>query len=451
MTPDTNRMPLPGPVAWLTGTYVTVSQTFIRREVMALREQGLDVRTFSIRRGGREQLVGPELESEAARTFHVLEAASRLKVALRAHWGVLRRAPGTWARMLGAALRTSVPGLKGRVYGLIYFHEAVVLAAELRRQGVVHLHNHFAMASCTVARLAAPLAGIPWSFTAHGPDEFLEPSRWRLDDKAQEASFVVCISHFACSQMMLHSPRSTWDKFHIVHCGIEPERYRRPRRPVPDQLVFVGRLVAVKGVPVLLRALALARREKPTLTLALVGDGADRAALEAEVRALGLGDAVTFLGYRNQEQVAEVLAASVALVLPSFAEGLPVVLMEAMATGLPVVSTGITGVPELVEDGVSGRLVPPSDEEALARALLAATEEGAAARMGAAGQAKVTEDFDLRTEAARLAKLVAWACTGGPRPSRRPDAGKPVMGPQAASDPAIAGLPHQGAFERAAP
>lgn len=418
--PDPCRMPKHGPLAWLTGTYVLVSQTFIRREVMALREGGWDVRTFSIRRGGQEQLVGPDLESEAAGTFYVLEAASRPAVALRAHWEALRRTPGRWARMLGAALRTSSPGIVGRAYGFIYFHEAVVLAAELRRQGVVHLHNHFAAGSCTVARLAAPLAGITWSFTVHGPDDLLEPIRWRFDDKVREADFVACISSFACSQVMLHTPRSTWDKLHIVHCGIEPERYRRPRRPVPDRLVFVGRLVAAKGVPVLLQALALARRAKPSLTIVLVGDGPDRAVLEAEARALGLGDAVSFLGYRNQEEVAELLAESTALVLPSFAEGVPVVLMEAMAAGLPVVTTRIAGIAELVEDGVSGRLVPPSDEEALARALLDVTG-GDVVRMGEAGRAEVTEHFNLRTEAARLSRLLTWALTGGPRPARRPE------------------------------
>lgn len=432
MRTDPGRTPVPGPVAWLTGTYVLVSQTFIRREVQALREMGWDVRTFSIRRGGREQLVGPELESEAARTFHVLEAAARPGIALRAHWEALRRRPGIWARMLGAALRTSSPGLVGRAYGFIYFHEAVVLAAELRRQRVVHLHNHFAAGSCTVARLAAPLAGITWSFTVHGPDDLLEPFRWRLDDKAQEADFVACISSFACSQVMLHSPRPAWDKLHIVHCGVEPERYRRPRTPVRDRLLFVGRLVAAKGVPVLLRALVLARQARPSLTLTLVGDGPDRVAIEAEARALGLGDAVAFLGYRNQEQVADLLAESSALVLPSFAEGVPVVLMEAMAAGLPVVSTRIAGIAELVEDGVSGRLVPPSDEEALARALLDVTASGAE-RMGEAGRAQVREQFDLRIEAARLASLVAWARTGGPRPARRPEVQDPAEEPDAAA------------------
>lgn len=414
-----------GPVAWLTGEYIRVSHTFILREVAALRALGADLHTFSIRRTGAADLVGPEQREEAARTFHVLEAAKRPLVALAAHAAALRQRPGTWARMLGAAWRTSPPGLRGRLFNLIYFHEAVVLAAELRRRGVVHLHNHFAMASCTVARLTAPLAGVTWSFTLHGPDDLAEPRRWRLDDKVAEATFVVCISDYARSQIMLNSDSRHWGKLHIVHCGIEPGRYAGAAgTPGAGRLLFVGRLAAQKGVPVLLEALARARREEPGLSLALVGDGPGRAALEAQARALGLGGAVSFLGYRSQSEVAVHLAEASALVLPSFAEGVPVVLMEAMAAGLPVVATQIAGIPELVENGVSGLLVPPGDEEALARAMLAvARSPEGGSRMGAAGRARVAAEFDIREEAARFAGLLTWARSGGPRPGRRPPAG----------------------------
>lgn len=411
----------PGPVAWLTGEYIRVSHTFIQREVAALRELGFDARTFSIRRTGPENLVGPEQKDEAARTFYVLEAASHPMTALRAHAAALRRDPATWLRTLRAAWRTAPTGLKGLMYNLIYFHEAVVLARELRRQGVVHLHNHFAMASCTVARLAAPLAGITWSFTLHGPDDLAEPRRWRLDDKVAQADFVVCISSYARSQVMLQTDQAHWPKLHVVHCGVEPRRYDRPRTRETDRLLFIGRLAAQKGVPVLIAALARAREVRPSLTLRLVGDGPDRVMLETQVDALGLGNVVTFLGYRSQEEVAEILSEASALVLPSFAEGVPVVLMEAMASDIPVVTTRIAGIPELVEDSVSGRLVAPGEEEALAQAILDVTGDAdAAARMGAAGRARVTSDFNLRTEARGLARLVTWARSGGPRPPRRP-------------------------------
>ena len=410
-----------GPMAWLTGEYIRVSHTFIQREVAALRDMGFDLRTFSIRRTGPENLVGPEQQEEAARTFYVLEAASRPRTALGAHAAALRRSPATWVRTLRAAWATAPEGFRGKIYNLIYFHEAVVLAEELRRQAVVHLHNHFAMGSCTVARLAASLAGVTWSFTLHGPDDLAEAHRWRLDDKVAQADFVICISSFARSQVMLHSSQAHWPKLHVVHCGVEPSRYERPRTSETDRLLFVGRLAAQKGVPVLLAALARARVVRPNLTLRLIGDGPDRAALEAQALALGLGDAVTFLGYRSQEDVAEFLSEASALVLPSFAEGVPVVLMEAMAAGLPVVTTRIAGIPELVEDGVAGRVVAPGEEEALAQAIMDVTESAvAAARMGAAGRARVLAEFNLRTEARGLARLVTWARTGGPRPQRRP-------------------------------
>ena len=409
-----------GPVAWLTGEYVRVSHTFIQREVAALRAAGVDVHTFSIRGTGPEHLVGPEQRSEHARTFYVLEAAARPWRALRAHGAALGRSPATWWRMMRAAWTTGSGEARARLYGLIYFHEAVVLAEELRARGVVHLHNHFATGSCTVARLAAPLAGITWSFTVHGPGDLAEPARWRLDDKVAQASFVACISSFARSQVMLHASRADWPKLHVIHCGIEPGRYDRPRAGRRGELLFVGRLAAEKGVPVLLAALALARQVRPSLTLTLVGDGPHRSALEREVRSLGLSDAVTFLGYRSQEEVAQILSRSAALVLPSFAEGVPVVLMEAMATGLPVVATRIAGVAELVEDGVSGRVVPPGEEEDLAQAMLDVTESVATAeRMGAAGRSRVQAEFDLSTEVAGLVRLMAWARSGGPRPARR--------------------------------
>ncbi|TNC50552.1 glycosyltransferase family 4 protein [Rubellimicrobium rubrum] len=412
-----------GPVVWLTGEYIRVSHTFIQREVAALRNLGFDVRTFSVRRTGSRELVGPELEAEAARTFYILDAAKRPAVAVKAHATALVGRPTTWLRMLYTAWATAPAGLRGRTYGLIYFHEAVVLAAELRRQGVVHLHNHYATASCAVARLAAPLAGITWSFTVHGPDDLAAPIHWRLDDKVREASFVVCISSYARSQVMLHVPPDQWNKLHIVHCGVEPARYGRERTSKPDHLLFVGRLVAQKGLPILLEALARARAERPSISLTIVGDGRDRPELEKQAESLGLHEAVRFVGYKNQDEVAQLLSESTALVLPSFAEGVPVVLMEAMATGLPVVATRINGVPELVEDGVAGRLVPPSDEQALANAMIEITEDADRIKlMGQAGRSKVLAEFDLGQEAARLGTLVAWARAGGERPSRRPDA-----------------------------
>ena len=271
--------------------------------------------------------------------------------------------------------------------------------------------------------LCSAISGVPYSFTLHGPDIFFEPHHWRLDAKIARAAFVACISDFCRSQAMLFSDRSHWDKLHVVHCGIDPARYAGPAQEMGQDILFVGRLAAVKGLPVLFDALKSALTVRPDLRLTLIGDGPDRKQLEAEVKDMGLSRAVTFAGYKDQSEVAKALKASDLLVLPSFAEGVPVVLMEAMAAGKPVVTTRIAGVPELVEDGVSGLLVPPGDSDALATAICAALSDSRThARMGAAGRAKVARDFDIAQEAAWLGILICSAHEAGrpARPGKRP-------------------------------
>lgn len=297
------------------------------------------------------------------------------------------------------------PGWRAAMYQIFYFLEAVVLARHLQNRQVMHLHNHFAQASCTVALLAARLADIPFSFTLHGPADFTDPKLWRLDEKIRAAQFVICISHYCRSQAMLASPHAHWPKLQIIHCGVEPNRYDMSPAQGRD-LLFVGRLAAAKGVPLLIEAMGSINKRCPGVQLTLIGDGPDRAGLEDQVRAQGLQDVVRFLGYRSQDEVIEALSHAALFVLPSFAEGVPVVLMEAMASSRAVVATRITGIPELVEDGVSGRLVPPGDGAALADAICAIlADPDQAARMGAAGLQKVRADFDATTEAARLAVL----------------------------------------------
>ncbi|MCQ0969707.1 glycosyltransferase family 4 protein [Paracoccus sp. TK19116] len=314
--------------------------------------------------------------------------------------------------------------MKAALWQLFYFLEAGVLAAELRRQGASHLHNHFVDSSCSVAMLASHMSGVPFSFTLHGPTELYEPHRWRLDEKIARAAFSVFISHFARSQGMLFSDPSHWDRMRIVHCGIEPERYRKVsvEGANPLEIVFIGRMAGVKGAPLMIAALERLRADHPDARLVMIGDGPERPALEAQARAAGLQGAVEFTGYLDQDQVAARLSAAAMLALPSFAEGVPVVLMEAMATGLPVVTTRIAGIPELVEDGVSGILVPPGDLDALVEALsalLADTEMRA--RLGQAGRAKVARDFHQATEAKWLGTLFSGSIAGQLPRTLRPE------------------------------
>ena len=388
-----------------------ISHTFIMREVHALRRLGIEVLTCTMRPSFRKDFTGVNEIVAVDETFCVSHAARKPLGLLAAHLAILKRTPGRWVSALALAWKTRPPGAKALLWQLFYFLESAVLARHLRRAGVVHLHNHFANSSCSVAMLTSEISGIPFSFTLHGPAIFYEPMHWRLDEKIARARFVSCISHFARSQAMYFSDPAHWDKLQIVHCGVTPAAYgRRARDSYGRHVLFVGRLDAIKGVPLLLAAFAAARKRFPDAQLSIAGDGPARAALEAQAASLGLGESVTFLGYRSQQEVAALLEEADMLVLPSFAEGLPVVLMEALASRIPVIASAVAGVPELVEDGVSGFVIPAGHLGALADRLERLLADPALCRrMGEAGRAKVEAEFDISREAAQLARHFASA------------------------------------------
>ncbi|WP_092082517.1 glycosyltransferase [Poseidonocella sedimentorum] len=409
-------------IAYLTGQYPEVSLTFIQREIAALRELGAEVLTCSIRRTPPEQHPGPEEKAEARATFHVLATAKNPLKLLAAQSYALTR-PGRYFRALKLAWATRSPGLKATLYQLIFFLEATVLARHLEREKVGHLHNHFVFGSATVAMLASELTGIPYSFTLHGPADLFEPYRWALAEKVARARFVATISHFARSQVMFFSDPEHWHKIRIIHCGVHPERYEAGEvaeevgqtKDDRTELLFVGRLAPVKGIRVLFEAVKRLAPEMPGLRLTLVGDGPDRAGLEAA--AAPLGDLVRFTGYMSQGEVAAEMAKTDIFVLPSFAEGVPVVLMEALASRRPVIATQVAGVGELVRDGETGFMVPPGDVESLMDRIRAlAADPAARAAMGAAGRETVAAEFDIRTEAARMATLMAGRAGAHLRP-----------------------------------
>lgn len=409
-------------IAYHTGEYPRATDTFIQREVAGLRALGAEVVTCSVRRTDARHHVGPEQREEAARTFHVLEAAKNPMRLLAAHATLLARRPGAYARALGLAARTKQPGIAGTAKQLAYVAEAGVLADHLMREGVRHLHNHFANSSCTVAMLAAEMAGVPYSVTMHGPAIFFEPGLWRVDEKVARARFVACISHYCRSQAMIFADPAHWSKLRLVHCGVDPAMYARDERPrARTELLFVGRLAAVKGLPVLIEAASRLMADRPDLRLTLIGDGPDRAALEARVAGAGLADRIVFAGYQGAAEVADALSRTDVFVLPSFAEGVPVVLMEALASEVPVVATRIAGIGELVEDGISGLVVPPGDADALAEAIARLADDAALrTRMGRAGRAKVEAEYATKGEAAWLLALIEGYAVGAPPEGLRP-------------------------------
>jgi colanic acid/amylovoran biosynthesis glycosyltransferase len=402
-------------IGYLCNLYPGISSTFITREVVALRGRGVEIDTLSIRRASGPHVLAPLHRREAATTFSVLPPTpSRL---VGSHLRALAASPLRYLGALATAVRMSRPGARGLLWGMFYFAEAGIVWDECRRRGLRHLHVHFGNVACDVALLATCLgprgdARTPrtFSFTVHGPTEFFELSENRLEEKARRAALVVCISNFARSQLMSITDYDEWEKLRIVHCGIDPdvfapvERVRRSGEPL--RILCVGRLVAVKGQAVLLEALADLRRRGMAVHLTLVGDGPSRAALERRATQLGLGEHVTFTGPMGDDRMPGFYADADVFCLPTFAEGLPIVLMEAMATELPVVTTPVAGIPELVEDRVTGRIVAPSDAGQLADALEElGREPELARRLGVAGREKVLAEFDIRDAAAELERL----------------------------------------------
>jgi len=392
-------------IAYFTNTYPRATDTFIQREVMGLRERGIDVRTFSVHKTGTDHDVGPEVLAEKKNTFYVLPVNPFRLLAL--NLCTLVMSPARYLGALLLALKTARPGLAGLIYQLFYFQEAVVIARELRRHKMHHLHNHLGDLSGTVAMLASSLAGIGFSMTVHGSDFYFDPTHWALREKVKLSLFIVCISHYCKSQMMLFSDQEDWHRLKIVHCGIDPERFGYADvRETGGNLLYIGRLAAEKGIPVLFESLSLLAGRGYDFLVTMVGDGPDRAALEEMAVRLGISDRLTFAGYAGQDEVKEHLQKSDVLILPSFAEGVPVTLMEAMACGVPVIGTQVGGVPELIEHDRTGQLVPPADSATLADAIIRYLDDPELReRVSRQGREKVVQDFNLTTELDKLTLL----------------------------------------------
>lgn len=425
-------------VAYLTSTFPSVSHTFVQREVAALREHDVEVHTFSVRRASAAQVLSAA-DEESLRTTQALLPSTATDVA-RAHLGALARSPRAYVRTFGAARRYAAPGPRGLLYQLFYFGEAILLWRACRARGVRHVHAHFANNGADIARLARDYGraadSVPWSwsFTMHGPTEFSDVSRFALRAKASSADFVACISDFARSQLMALVPQEQWDHLSVVHCGVDPERFApavaKQERPAAGlRVLCVGRLVPEKGQSVLLAAVERLRAQGTDVEVRLVGDGPDRAVLEARTARRGLSAAVTFLGAVGQDDIAESFAWADVLCLPSFAEGVPVVLMEAMACGLPVVATRIAGVPELVDHERSGIVVAPGRPELVADALASlAADPALREEMGRHGRARVVDDYSSRTAVEPLIRLFRDLAPGARVPLVDVATGPPASG-----------------------
>jgi glycosyltransferase involved in cell wall biosynthesis len=390
-------------VAYLVNQYPQPSQSFIRREILALEDLGYDIRRYSVRRWDGN-LADDGDRAERERTSVLLDAG--FVGILLAILSAACAAPLRFAASSAAAFRLGRRSDRGLALHFVYLAEACLLKRELRRHGVDHLHAHFGTNSTTVALLCRMLGGPAYSFTVHGPEEFDKPEFLHLGEKIRHAAFVVAISQFGRSQLFRQCDYAEWEKIKIVRCGVDASFHDvEPTEPPPaPRLVCVARLHEQKGLPILIDAAARLRDQGLTFRIKLIGDGPLRCALERRIAEERLEPFFELAGWQSGPAVREALLDSRGLVLPSFAEGLPVVIMESLALARPVISTSVAGIPELVDDSV-GRLVPPGSVAPLARAmseiLNAPTDR--LAEMGREGVRRVAVRHRARDEAVRLA------------------------------------------------
>jgi len=399
-------------LAYITTHYPALSHTFILGEVAALRREGAEVHTISMRRAGGEHLLSRE-NREASQTTHAIRPP-RWGSVLAAHSSALARHPRAYLTTLAVAMRLTRPGPKAVLWQVFYFGQAIIVWQHCHAVGARHVHAHHASAPADVALLAARFGDAAasgpctWSMTVHGPAEFQDVRWFALAEKARRARMVVCISHFARSQLMALLEDSQWDKLHVVRCGVTVSDYAQGREPAAarPQLLCVGRLVAEKGHTVLLHAVARVRSAGLDVETVFVGSGPLRGPLECLARELGIAEHVVFRGALAPEEVARCYAKATVFCSASFAEGVPVVLMEAMAARCPVIATAIAGVRELVRDGETGLLVTPGCTDELAGAITTLLRSGELrSRLSRAGREHVRAEFDIDRSATELTAL----------------------------------------------
>lgn len=393
-------------ICYFVSEYPANSHTFIRREIAELERIGISILRVSLRNNDRG-LADPRDIDEKTRTHYILDGGiAKFVIAIA---DAMIRKPRGLIKAGFTALKLMRRSSRPALFHLAYLAEALILTRKVECENVQHIHAHFGTNGAEVAMLCHILTGLPYSFTVHGPDEFDRPEYLGLPTKVRHAAFVCVVSSFAQSQLCRWVPPDLWGKIKVVHCGLDADFLDpQPSRGMPrSQLVTVGRLSEQKGLLVLLHALALLAREGVPFKLTMIGDGPLRPQLEQSICTLQLEQHVELLGWMSSVQVRAAIREARALVLPSFAEGLPVVLMEALALGRPVITTYVAGIPELVTDGVSGWLVPAGSVDRLADAirLCLNTPDKLMVIMGERGRKRVLEQHDIVWECSKLAAL----------------------------------------------
>jgi glycosyltransferase involved in cell wall biosynthesis len=395
-------------LAYLVSRYPTISMIFVLREVLQLRELGFRIDTASINPPDRtpDQLT-PEEAAEAARTYCVKRHG--VAGAALAHLQTAFSNPFGYFRGVGLVFALGGLDLQRLFLQFMYFTEALMVGGWMRRSRQHHLHCHLAQQAATVGLYVHRVFGFGYSITVHGPDEFYDARGQCLAEKIAAADFLVCISSFARSQLMLLSPRRHWNKFVVSRLGVDPRLFSPTEQKTtnePLEILCVGRLTPAKGQHLLIDAVDRLAQQGRSERLRLVGGGPDELSLREHAAHIELPESVIFEGAVNQDRIRALFAAADIFCLPSFAEGVPVVLMEAMAMGIPCISTNITGIPELIRNGIDGHLVPPSDLDALVDALTTLMDDAALRqRLAASGRARILEHYDLHRNVEQLARI----------------------------------------------
>jgi colanic acid/amylovoran biosynthesis glycosyltransferase len=399
-------------IAYFINQYPKVSHTFIRREILALERLGFSIQRIALR-GWSETTPDAEDQKEQAITRYVLRSGV---------WGVIAPAlrlllasPRKMWQALRLAIHVSCHSDHRLLLHVVRLAEACCILAWLRENGSQHLHAHFGTNSAEVAMYVHSLGGPPYSCTVHGPEEFESPMC--LAEKVGRSAFIAAISSYGRSQLYLRCTTADWPKIHVVRCGVEPAFYQDAGLEAPrdHRLVCVGRLCEAKGQLLLIEATAQLRSKGVKVELVLAGDGPLRGEIEASIKRHGLGEHIRITGWISSEGVRREILAARALVLPSFAEGLPVVIMEAMTLRKPVLSTYVAGIPELVRNGENGWLIPAGSLQELADVMqdcLAKTSQEIA-HMGAAAFERATTLHSIDVEAAKLAGHIRAAASSG--------------------------------------
>lgn len=392
-------------IAYLVSQFLAVNHTYLVREVTTLRTLGFDILVISVSPPDRslDQLAPAERE-EAARTLNI--KSTPLATTAWIHLLTLLSRPAGYLKGLVSAVRLGLPGISNTIHHLLYFGEAVIAGYWLTRNNIRHFHVHY---SSTVGLLITRVFPLTMSITLHGRAEFVDPVSFHLPQKVNASSFVCAISNYARSRVLLYSDISFRSKVEVCRLGVDPSRYLPADRTSPGdpfQILAVGQLVPVKAHHVLIGAIARVVQEGANVILRLVGDGSDKDLLSAHAAALGIQDRVVFEGRVNHDRVPAFYRQADLFVLSSFDEGVPVVLMEAMAMEVPCVATQVAGIPELIRNGLDGLLVAPSDEDGLARAILQLFRDpDLRRRLSHSGRQRIIELFNLRRNCEELASI----------------------------------------------